>query len=1038
MADSLKDVEMISLPVLGESEVDDSSNRGSRAWRSLDHKSETDEFQTLNAGEFAPGAVGDPTASSRRDFVKIIGASMAMAGLTACRRPVENILPYTRKPEEIIPGIPLNYATSMPFDGVLRPLLVESHEGRPTKVEGNPDHPGSVGAAGVFEQASVLGLYDPDRSKHVLKGGSRAAWSDFATVAAAIDPATRMLVIAEPSSSMTEAALRRSLAGRVASLKWVSYAPAGTRKAETGYSSALGQSVRPRFRFDNAKVIVSFDADFLNGDDPNHVENARSYAESRRVMSTDDDMSRLYVFESTYSLTGGMADHRMPVRTTEVGALVIGLAKRLGLSSAGSDVSGDAAKWLDVVAEDLKANRGASVLVAGHTQPASVHAACAVINAALGNTGSTVELLGLDDESVTPTADLTDTVAAMNSGAYDFVLIINRNPAYSTPVSLGFSEALGKVATSVHVGLHVDETARLATWHVPAAHYLEAWGDGRSYDGTPSVVQPLIAPLYEDAKSSIEVLGAFTTSGLKSGYEFVRDNWAGLISGDFEAGWRRVVHDGFIAGSTYPKVSVSASGSIDGLLDETAAPAGIEVVVRPDRKLYDGSFSNNAWLQELPDPVSKLVWDNVAVMSAQTARDLGVDVALREGKHYADVVRLTANGGSIELPVWIGPGQANGSIAVASGYGRDIDSDRPTSLYEFFNIDVDVYNGGALANGIGASVMPLLSAAGEPVISGVKVEKIDSDYMLASTQDHPSMEGRPIVRMATVEEFKKDPSFAREEVPPIEGEEPWSEYPTLWEDRHPRDSEKFTRSLYHKHQWGMAIDLNACTGCNACVVACQSENNIQVVGKESVSHGREMHWVRLDRYFTGDDVSTPGMVMQPMMCVQCENAPCESVCPVAATVHSPDGLNVMVYNRCIGTRYCANNCPYKVRRFNFFNWTKTLPTQVRMAQNPNVTVRFRGVMEKCTYCIQRIREAGVHARRDDRLIADGEVQTACQQACPSQAISFGNIADEKSTVVARKANPRAYELLAELAIKPRTSYLARLRNPNPALEEAAS
>lgn len=1028
MADSLTDADIIALPVVGQ---DEPVAPGAVAWRSVDHLRDSADFRALNADEFAPGASTDPTASSRREFMKVIGASMAMAGLTACRRPVESILPYTRKPEEVIPGVPLHYATSMPFDGVLRPLLVESHEGRPTKVEGNPDHPGSAGSSGVFEQASILGLYDPDRSKVVRHEGRSSSWSAFAAMAAALAPTTRMLVIAEPSSSMTEASLRGRLASRVASMNWVSYAPAGTGVVEDGYRMAHGASVRPRFRFEAADVIVAFDSDFLGADDPNHVENARGYAESRRVMTTDDSMSRLYAVESRYSITGGMADHRLPVRSSEIPNFVASLAARFGVGTTAMQPSGKQESFLDAIGADLEANRGRSIVLAGSSQPASVHALCALINAALGNTGSTVELLGLTEDHVPPTSDLSEELEAIANGSYDVVLVLNRNPAYSLPASLGFAEAISGVATSIHVGLYVDETARISTWHVPAAHYLEAWGDGRSFDGTAAVVQPLIAPLYDDAKSTIEVLAALAGEGLKSGYELVRERWAGLLTGDVDQAWRKVVHDGFLAGSAYSSVVAAASGAppaASGLGD------GLEIVVRPDGALYDGSFSNNAWLQELPDAISKLVWDNVAVISAGTAQSLGVDVALREGKHYADVVRLSANGQSVDLPVWIGPGQADGSIAVSMGYGRDIETDRGTTINEFFDLDVDVYNRGALANGIGANVSALLGSDGGAIVSGVTVEKVGSDYMLASTQDHPSMEGRPIVRMATLQEFQEKPTFADDAVPGLAGREPWEDYPALWEEGHPKDTEAFQRSLYHKNQWAMAIDLNACTGCNACVVACQSENNVQVVGKESVSNGREMHWLRMDRYFTGDDVAAPGMVMQPMMCVHCENAPCESVCPVAATVHSPDGLNVMVYNRCIGTRYCANNCPYKVRRFNYFNWSKTLPTQVKMAQNPNVTVRFRGVMEKCTYCIQRIREVGIKARRDDRPIADGEVKTACQQACPSQAISFGDLTDGSSTVVAHKGNPRAYELLAELAIRPRTSYLARLRNPNPSLE----
>ena len=468
----------------------------------------------------------------------------------------------------------------------------------------------------------------------------------------------------------------------------------------------------------------------------------------------------------------------------------------------------------------------------------------------------------------------------------------------------------------------------------------------------------------------------------------------------------------------------------------SGAGEGLEVVIRPDASTYDGMFSNNAWMQELPDPIHKLTWDNYAVMSPATAREHGVDVRLEDGQHFADIATLTVNGHSAELPVWISPGQADGSVTVTMGYGRSIVSDRPSTRGPMFDLDVDIYSDGALANGVGSSVSALLAPGGFRISKGASLEKTGEGFMLASTQDHPSMEGRPLIRAATLEEFREHPTFADDMVPPLPGQEPWDEYPELWHEDHPRGKKAFTQSLYSKHQWGMAVDLNACVGCNACVVACTSENNVQMVGKEQIAVGREMSWIRLDRYFTGDSVENAGMVVQPLMCQHCENAPCESVCPVAATVHSPDGLNVMVYNRCIGTRYCANNCPYKVRRFNYFQWTTTLPTQVQMAQNPDVTMRFRGVMEKCTFCIQRVRQAGIAARQDGRPIADGEVKTACQQVCAANAITFGNLVDAESEVVAHKSNPRAYELLAELSVKPRTSYLARLRNPNPALEEA--
>jgi len=694
------------------------------------------------------------------------------------------------------------------------------------------------------------------------------------------------------------------------------------------------------------------------------------------------------------------------------------------------------------VASDLQANGGHSIILAGRDQPPAIHAACALINANLGNVGSTVDYVdpGSFSEAGLPTSDLTDAVSGMTSGSFDVVLILETNPAYSAPAVLDFAGALASVETRIHLGSHVDETAVLCNWHIPAAHYMEAWGDGRADDGTVCVIQPLIAPLYDDAKSRIEMLSALSSSRLTNGFEFVQDTMRSVLTGDFDKGWRKAVHDGFVAGTKYQPEVVTPTTQVGVLLAflsmAAEAEEGLEVVIRPHASIYDGLFSNNAWMQELPDPIHKLTWDNYAVISPSTAREYGVDVRLDKGKHWADLVTLTVDGRSVELPVWVSPGQAAGSVTVTMGYGRSIISDRGLTSGPFFDLDVDIYSGGPLANGIGSSVSNLLPPAGFRVANGATLLKSGEGFMLATTQDHPSMEGRPIVRTATVEEFREHPTFADDMLPPLPGQEPWDEYPELWNEDHPKNRPEFTRSLYSKNQWGMAIDLNSCVGCNACIVACTSENNVQMVGKEQIAVGREMSWLRLDRYFTGDSAEGAGMVVQPMMCQHCENAPCESVCPVAATVHSADGLNVMAYNRCIGTRYCANNCPYKVRRFNFFQWTKTISTQIQMAQNPDVTMRFRGVMEKCTFCIQRIRAAGISARQEERAIADGEVKTACQQACPANAITFGNIADANSQVVEHKSNPRAYELLAELNVKPRISYLARLRNPNPALEEA--
>ncbi|QXD15966.1 TAT-variant-translocated molybdopterin oxidoreductase [Rhodocaloribacter litoris] len=1035
---------MIELPIL-DAEMPRQEQRASarparpRFWRSLDHLHGDPEFERIAQHEFMPGASELPSGASRRQFLQLMGASMALAGLTACRRPVQHIMPFARKPEEMIPGIPMQYATSMPFRGVLRPLLVESHDGRPTKIEGNPEHPESRGTTGVFEQASILNLYDPDRSQQVLRGGDPSNWRafvDFCERFLVGAGSKRVAVLAEASSSMTMAALRQRLAGAYGRLLWVTYdEDPGAR----GLQQAFGRPVRARYDFARARTIVSLDADFLGPADRDMLHNTRSFAAGRRVDGREE-MSRLYVVESGYSITGGMADNRLRLRSSEIPALAAALAARLGLDVGTAGAAFADHPYVVEMARDLRQAGAEGVVLAGETQPPAVHALCAAINSALGSLGRAVQLF----DTGAPADDLAfeELVGEMQAGNVDALLILGCNPVYDAPADLDFAGALARVPETIHVGLHVDETAAACRWHVPRAHYLEAWGDGRAYDGTMAVVQPLIAPLYDDAHSDLEVLNTFATGLDQSGYDLVREQWRGLLPGDFEPAWRRVLHDGFLPGSGYAAVTAAAAVPAGYAVPAVGAD-DIEVVFRLDPKVLDGSFANNAWMQELPDPTTKVTWDNVAVMSPATAERLGVRTRLVGGKHFADRIRITAGGNSIEAPVWVQPGYADNSIGLTLGYGRTIRSNRPERKTNFFDLDdyTDVYGHGAVATGVGVNVAPLRTTQARQVAVGVQVEKADGEHMVASTQDHGALpeemeqvRRRNIFRMATLEEYRANPAFVREDEPrPIR--EPWEDYPALWEENHPSRQEAAKDNPYYKNQWAMVIDLQACTGCNACVVACQAENNIQVVGKEEVARGREMHWIRLDRYFVSDDdnVDEARMVMQPVPCMHCENAPCESVCPVAATVHSPDGTNQMIYNRCIGTRYCANNCPYKVRRFNYYNWTKTLPVQVRMTQNPNVTVRSRGVMEKCSYCIQRIREANKRTNLENRPIRDGEVLTACQQACPAQAITFGDLNDPNSRVNQARASHRRYELLAELAVKPRTSYLARVTNPNPRL-----
>ncbi|MEM9663886.1 MAG: TAT-variant-translocated molybdopterin oxidoreductase [Bacteroidota bacterium] len=1026
-----------------------------RFWRSIEHLKQDPEFERLNQHEFMPGALDPPTSTSRRQFMQLMGASMALAGLTACRRPVEKILPYSRKPEEVIPGVPLHYATSMPFRGDLKGILVTSHEGRPTKAEGNPEHPSTQGTAGLWAQASVLNLYDPDRSQVVLREGEESSWTDFVNWVAQFRIGAerkRVAVLSEVTTSPTVRALRAQLAETFPQLTWATYRPDGPDNEADGLRQAFGQSVRTVYRFSEAEVIVSFDADFLGAVNPIHASNAREYADSRRVLQPGDPMSRLYVAESYYTVTGGMADHRIRLRSSDIPAFAAAVARRLGVEPIGATTSFDTDPRVLAIADDLLDAESRGVVLAGEAQPPEVHALCAAINARLGAYGTTVELLGAPDvEPATPMRDLLELMRSMRQGEFDAFILLGVNPVYDAPVDLDVAGAMGAVPETIHLGPHVDETAREARWHLPLAHYLEAWGDGRAYDGTLSVIQPLIAPLYEDAHSAAEVLSLLATGIDSAGYDIVRSVWRGEVDGPFEKGWRRVLHDGFLPETRYANAQVTGPVQVpafDNARLTGLAQDDLEVVFRLSDTVFDGSYTNNAWCLELPDPANKIVWDNVAVFSPNTAEALGVTVEYRTGTHYVSMIDLRVNGQTVQMPAWILPGHADNSVTVHLGFGRDISSVREIRKAIFFDTDhkTDIYGQGAISSEVGVNVGPLRSLDGPRIATEVSVVPTGETYEIVTTQDHGFMgpgpsesEARPLARFATISEYEAQPDIFPAMEPTLPGGEAWEDYPTLWQDDHPSQTDALKDNPYYKNQWAMTVDLNVCSGCNACVVACQAENNIMVIGKEEVGKGREMHWLRIDRYFVTEgesqDLSDPKMVVQPLSCVHCENAPCEAVCPVAATVHSPDGTNQMIYNRCIGTRYCSNNCPYKVRRYNWFNWTKNLPVQVRMQLNPNVTTRFRGVMEKCSYCIQRIREVQQRAGLENRPIVDGEIKSACQQACPSDAIAFGDLNDPNSDVVRMKANTRRYDLLAYLNVKPRTSYLGRLSNPNPRLME---
>jgi molybdopterin-containing oxidoreductase family iron-sulfur binding subunit len=965
---------------------------GQEYWRSLEELADTPAFQEALHREFPQGASELTDPVSRRNFVKLMGASLALAGVTACtRQPTEKIVPYVRQPEEIIPGRPLFFATAMPLAGVATPLIVESHEGRPTKIEGNPEHPLNRGTTDVFSQASVLGLYDPDRSRTITRLGEIQPWGQFLTVIKNAVESRRALggagirLLTGAVTSPTLAAQIQQLLTEFPSSKWHQWEPAGRGTVRAGAQLAFGEVVETHYQLLPARVILSLDADFLSSG-PSSLRLSREFSENRRLTAGKREMVRLYAVESTPTTSGSVADHRLPMQAGAIHGFALALAGALGVPGVPSAApAGPGSAWLGPIVRDLQANRGASVVIVGDEQPPEVHALGHAINQALGNVWTTVVYTEpILASPVDELASITELANDMEAGRVDLLLMIGTNPVYTAPADLHFADRISKVALRVHVGLHHDETAALSQWHVPEAHYLESWSDARTADGTVSIIQPLIAPLFA-GRTAHEIIAAMTKQAGQSPYDIVRAYWQGRTGTQgpaFEAFWRKALHDGFIPDTAAaPKtVTVKSVGST------TPRPGrGLEIVYRPDPSIYDGRFANNGWLQELPKPHTKLTWDNAALVSPGTAQRLGL--------HKEDVVELRHRGRRLKAAVWILPGQAPDSVTLHLGYGRT--------------------RAGQVGNGMGVNAYQLRTGQSLWSEYGLEIGKTGEHYELATTQNQQTMEGRAIVRSATLEEFSKHPDFAHE----------MAEAP-------PRNLTLYPEYEYKGYKWAMAIDQNVCTGCNACVIACQSENNIPVVGKTEVNRGHRMHWLRIDRYYRGD-AEAPEAFNQPVPCMHCENAPCEVVCPVAATSHSGEGLNDMTYNRCVGTRYCSNNCPYKVRRFNFLLYSDWQTPTLKMMRNPDVTVRSRGVMEKCTYCVQRINAAKILAEREDRKVRDGEIVTACQAACPSNAIVFGDLNDPKSRVVALKAEPLNYGLLDELNTRPRTTYLAVVRNVNP-------
>lgn len=969
--------------------------KGRTFWRSLDEVADTEEFRSFLNAEF-PAAVDSLTSSlDRRQFLKLMGASLAMSGLAACtKQPVEKILPYVKQPEDMLPGTPLYYATAFPLGRAAFPVLVESHMGRPTKIEGNPEHPASFGATNALAQASVLDLYDPDRSQGLVRAGQALPWENFtAEVTALLEKqkakeGVGLRFLSEPTISPTFAATMKKVLAAYPAARWHQWEPIGRESEREGALLTFGRVVDKRYDLRLADVVVSFEADLLQ-DGAGQIRYTKDWVSRRNVDSTSPvvRMNRMYVVESTPSVTGGRADHRLPLAPTHVAAALRLLAAEVGLDVARPHGLDDkAVAWIKAAAKDLVAHRGTGLVLAGVTQDATAHAICHAINNTLGNAGRTV-LYTEPAEEVPPAAEdgIAALVADMNAGKVEALVMLGGNPVYDAPADLSFEDALAKVRFTVHVATHEDETSRHSLWHIPLAHYLESWGDVRTWDGTVTIVQPLIEPLYA-GRTALEVAGLFAGETGKTDYDRVREHWKATTSGgDFDTFWNRAVHDGFVPATQRSDLGLTPRGDLMTFLAQlpalSATAEQLEITFRPDASAWDGRFANNGWLQELPRPWTRLVWDNAVLVSPQVAQKLKYS--------NGDVVTLGLGDGAVDGPVWILPGMAPNTVAVQLGYGRA--------------------RAGHVGTAVGFNAYKIRRSKNPWSATGVSLRKTGTFVTLVTTQAHHSMEGRDLLRSVDISSYRKDPHGDHHEHP---------------------DATMYDRWAYDGYAWGMAIDLAACIGCNACTIACQAENNIAVVGKSQCERGREMHWIRVDRYFEGD-LDDPTLHNQPVPCMQCEKAPCEVVCPVNATNHSSEGLNDMVYNRCVGTRYCLNNCPYKVRRFNFLLYTDWTTETLKMQRNPDVTVRSRGVMEKCTYCVQRINLTRNQARREGRAVRDGEIVTACQQACPSDAIAFGDINDKGSRVSKLKASPRNYAMLEELGTRPRTTYLADVTNPNP-------
>ncbi|MDR3751849.1 MAG: 4Fe-4S dicluster domain-containing protein, partial [Terracidiphilus sp.] len=935
------------------------------------------------------------------------------------KQPDEPIYPYVKAPEDLVLGKPNYFATAHPFVTGAVPLLVKSDQFRPIKIDGNPEHAYNQGSSDPFTQGTLLDLYDPDRSQHVTYRGENREWAEFAQAlrlkVAGSKDGTGIYFLSSTITSPTLARQWKAVQAAWPKAKLAQYDPAVA-------GTALEKGITVQYALTDADVIVSLDADFLSGATyPGFHKLVREYAERRK---SPEKLNRLYAIESTPTTTGLKAEHRLGLRASEIPAFAAELAKAVGVAGVNAPSyswTPEQNKFLAALAKDLKTHAGKSVVIPGLYQDSSVAALAFAINSALGNFGKTAVLrlpppkVTLPSDPLEPLssdqiADIKGLVGDLNAGKVDWLVILNANPIYTAPADLNFAAAFDKAKTVAYLGSHVDETGQIAHWHIPAAHFLESWSDARAYDGTVSIVQPLIDPLY-GGKTAHDVLQTLLDEPMLSAYEAVRTTWKPVIKGDFETGWRKALHAGWIEGTAFDMTSKAGTGTPVTDIPAPTSKDSIEIIFRPDPTVYDGRWANVGWLQELPKPVTNLSWDNAAIVSGATLSRLGLE--------EDDIVELTVGGGKVKAPVIVAPGHPDNSVTVYLGYGRQT---------------------GRVAGGAGFDAYRIRNTWA-PFYATGSIRKVDGKWGTAITKSHfqdhrgktfgqqgngnNSLEAdealgeRGIIRYATLEEFKANPNFANEG----EGREKTEMGTSL-----------FPNWTYPDNAWGMSIDMNSCTGCNACIVSCYAENNIAVVGKQQVRIGRNMQWLRIDTYFEGD-LSAPRAHFQPMACQHCENAPCEQVCPVGATVHTPEGLNTMVYNRCVGTRYCSNNCPYKVRRFNFLLYSDYETESLKLLRNPDVSVRSRGVMEKCSYCVQRISAAKIEADKENRGVRDGEIVTACQQACPASAITFGNINDKTSRVAKLRGDERSYQVLGDQNTRPRTTYVAAVLNPNPELEE---